>query len=93
MVVVRVFVLFLRSVCRVVKVRRSGLCGLLRDVSAPSSLHRLDTSGLPRIYGRLERGVVSRLSYGPKRFNSDLNMVRLAITLRCMFGAPCSHVM
>lgn len=71
---------------------RPAACGLLGAVAFPRSLHRLDMRRLPRIYGRLERSVVGRISYGPKRFTTDLNAMRLAITLRCMFGAPCSHV-
>lgn len=68
------------------------VCGLLGAVSCPRSLQGLGMRRLPRMYGRLERSVVGRLYYGPKRFTTDLKAIRLAMTLRCICGAPCSHV-
>lgn len=74
-------------------VARYGSRRVLGSVSCPRSLHGLSPSGLKRMYTRLHRCVVSMLSRGPKRLKTDLNAMRLAITLRCIFGAPCSHVM
>lgn len=65
---------------------------LLDGVGCPGSLHGLDVSRLPRMYGRLERSVVSRITMGPNRFTSSLNIIRVAMTLRCICGAPRSHV-
>lgn len=73
-------------------VRGRPACGLLGTLGAPRSLQQLAPRRLPTMYSRLERSVVGRISYGPNRFTTDLKIIRLAITLRCMFGAPCSHV-
>lgn len=65
---------------------------ILRGIGSPGSLGGLSRTRLGRLYTRVERCVVGAISRANKRLTSGLNIIRLAITLRGIFGDPASRV-
>lgn len=71
-------------------VRMWGVC--VRGVGSPGSVGRLSIRRLDILTRRMEATLVEGLDRRNNRVNPGLNVIRAAVTLRCIFGSPVSGV-